>query len=268
MPTQTTGIPDSQLNRWTNPGARTRPRKARERIKNLLATERSPLSDKLDKFKVEVQGSHKNYTTTHGSSDVDVLVRRKGAWFRDLSPLLKDQRRLYEQHHSPADYGWDDLREDVLTALDVRGYEYEAGTKSIKLKRDSNPLPFDADVVVCSDFKRFHRYEGRDENEQEFTKGIAFRTNDFANRTIINFPGQHHENGVDKNGAADEKYKPTARLFKNARDRAVKDGFVGEDTAPSYFIECLLYNVPNRLFTRNLRDRYIDIVEWLTKNRH
>jgi hypothetical protein len=37
------------------------------------------------------------------------------------------------------------------------------------------------------------------------------------------------------------------------------DGF-----APSYFVECLLYNVPDQLFTGRLQDCYVNIVNWLS----
>ncbi len=36
-----------------------------------------------------------------------------------------------------------------------------------------------------------------------------------------------------------------------------------KDGAPSYFIECLLHNVPDHLFARKLAPTYVGILDWL-----
>lgn len=45
-----------------------------------------------------------------------------------------------------------------------------------------------------------------------------------------------------------------ARVFKNMRSRLVESGLIEAGTAPSYFIEGLLYNVPNEKFTTSYQD--------------
>jgi len=42
---------------------------------------------------------------------------------------------------------------------------------------------------------------------------------------------------------------------------------VEKGTAPSYFIECLLYNVPSDLFDQQVDHRYTAIVDWLIESR-
>ncbi len=58
-------------------------------------------------------------------------------------------------------------------------------------------------------------------------------------------------------------YKRTIRMFKAARNYLVEKHSIKDGTAPSYFIECLLYNVPNDLFKPRLAQSYKDIVEYL-----
>ena len=41
------------------------------------------------------------------------------------------------------------------------------------------------------------------------------------------------------------------------------NGVSSERDVPSYFIECLLYNVPNGLFSQRLTATHVDILEWL-----
>ena len=52
-------------------------------------------------------------------------------------------------------------------------------------------------------------------------------------------------------------------MFKAARNRLVDKGVLTKEDAPSYFIECLLYNVPDRLFNRELVLTYTGILDWL-----
>jgi hypothetical protein len=64
-------------------------------------------------------------------------------------------------------------------------------------------------------------------------------------------------NATDKHRNARERYKSTVRMFKNARNEMDERGIFDKGDAPSYFIECLLWNVPNSVIdTNNLRTRY------------
>lgn len=85
------------------------------------------------------------------------------------------------------------------------------------------------------------------------------------NRSVVNFPKEHYKNGAAKNDAnrTNGNYKPIVRMFKNARSSLVSSGVISKDVAPSYFLECLLYNVPDHLFISNLQQSYIGIVSWL-----
>ena len=54
-------------------------------------------------------------------------------------------------------------------------------------------------------------------------------------------------------------------MFKAARNRLVEKKVLTKNDAPSYFIECLLYNVPDNLFKPKLAPTYTGIVDWLKK---
>ena len=57
-------------------------------------------------------------------------------------------------------------------------------------------------------------------------------------------------------------------MFKNARNLAVKKGLLrSEDVAPSYFLECLLYNVPNSNFVGDESDVFFKVAKWLLVNK-
>ncbi len=59
------------------------------------------------------------------------------------------------------------------------------------------------------------------------------------------------------------RFKRTIRMFKAARNQLVEKKVITKDDVPSYFIECLLYNVPDSLFAPKLVPTYTDILDWL-----
>jgi hypothetical protein len=85
------------------------------------------------------------------------------------------------------------------------------------------------------------------------------------NRWIVNYPKIHYDNGVTKNSASSTNgwYKPTVRLFKNARTYLVNIGDIPADLAPSYFLECLLYNVPDDKFGSDFQSTFCNVINWL-----
>ena len=103
------------------------------------------------------------------------------------------------------------------------------GNKCIKVAGDGHRL--NADVVPCTAYR--HYLNGT------YTEGITFWTRGWTQ--IINFPKVHLEHGSQKNHECGGRYKPNVRVFKNARNAAGND-------FPSYFLECLLYNVPRWAF--------------------
>lgn len=229
---------------------------------------RSPVSDRMDELDIFIQGSHKNDTITYGGGDVDVVVKLDAAYYSEFEGNVPDwQVDLYEQQHTPADYDDRDLRNDICRTLDIAGIEYDDGRKAIEID-GGDRLEFGADIVPCCEYRLYHRYEGSDESKQEYISGIAFKTNKpLNNRVIVNFPKQHYQRGTEKNARANGRYKETVRLFKNARGAAVDRGLIRKEVAPSYFIECLLYNVPDILFDQPVVERYPAIVSWLYDNR-
>ena len=55
-------------------------------------------------------------------------------------------------------------------------------------------------------------------------------------------------------------------MFKNARNRLESTGRISADLAPSYFVECLLYNVPDSAFQPGFQETYCSIVNWMVQN--
>jgi hypothetical protein len=83
----------------------------------------------------------------------------------------------------------------------------------------------------------------------------------YDNERIVNFPKIHYQNGTEQHST----YKETVRIFKNARDYYNENwNSASTIAAPSYFIECLIYNIPERILRRSSRsDRFSAILSHL-----
>lgn len=252
-------IPSRQLETWTNPGALTTSSAAYNSIRSALLKSTSPLAN----LGVEIflQGSYRNTTNIYGDSDIDVVVLHKGTFYKDMGKLTLAQQQLHEATFPPATYHWSNLRDDVLTAL--RSH-YGAGAvilgpKSIKVNTGSGRRQ--SDVVPAMQFRRYATFT--DGNSYSAHWGMQFF--DSSNNPIVNYPKYHIERGEDKNSDARTGgcYKPIVRLFKNLRNCLVDRHLLRSGVAPSYFIECALHNVPDRLFRGALTDVVPQIIDWL-----
>lgn len=196
-----------------------------------------------------LQGSYNNGTNLQRDSDVDIVLQLQ-ARVRPRLIALRGPELEQDQSHQSAYQRWRSFRDQVVEALRAK-YGSEgviSGRKSLKIVK-KNQLQAAADVVVTLHFK----------------EGLAFYLPD-ERRWIVSYPQQHYERGSKKERATDNNYKRIIRMFKAARNHLENNGMIRKEKAPSYFIECLLYNVPNELFTRELDQSYRGILKYLKNN--
>ena len=243
-------IPESQLSKWSNHGSQVGSKQTHETIREALASHAWPTGMTRDFF---LQGSYRNDTNIRGDSDVDVILKFRTVYYDPSALSAKDQANLAKQFLPPK-YDWKDFRRETFVALNNKfGGLVAQGNKSIKLKSDSPRLA--ADVVVCTEHRKYTSLDS-------FVEGITFWTLQ-DNRQIINYPKQHHDNGSEKNLRTKNLYKRTVRMFKNARNYLEDANIIGQDLAPSYFLECLLYNAPDSAFQHGFQDTYLSIAKWM-----
>lgn len=253
-------IPETQLETWSRQGAAATAKATHESIRKALLVSGLPLLDK--DTDIYLQGSYRNDTNIRGDSDVDLVVQLNSTFQRELVALPQDELARYRATFIPATYHLDNFRADVLHLLrDYYGASaVREGNKCLKVSGGSGRLP--ADVVVCLQYRSYRRF--RSLQDQRFIEGIAFYTRN-EERLVINYPKEHYENGVIKNntGHTNGWFKPTVRLFKNARSHLIDCKALAEDGAPSYFLQCLLYNVPDDEFGVSYQQTFVNVVNWL-----
>lgn len=241
-------VPESQFDTWANQGAITTSMRTHESIRNALDDHNWPAH--ID-FEIYLQGSYKNDTNIRGDSDVDVVVQLNSAFYHNLT---EEQCRGFE--FGTSSYNWIEFQRDVVDALnDYYGVEnVQPGNKAIKV--DTSYLP--ADVVVCQAYRKYGTL-----NINDFVEGMKFYAPNEV-RWVMNYPKIHYNNGVSKNSGTNGWFKPTVRLFKNARTYMINQGQISDGLVPSYFLECLLYNVSSSNYGTNYQTTFCNIVNYLS----
>ncbi len=250
-------LTEQQLVTWSNQGAVTTAKAAADAVRDAL--KQSWGLSSLD-FDVYLQGSYKNDTNIRGDSDVDLVVQLNSTLLPDVSALPPLTQLAVRSTYPAATYQWVHLRRDVVAALsDTFGSSNVAASDNcINLKAVSGRLP--ADIVPSLQYRKYT-------SAISWVEGIYFYSFS-SNLWVANYPKQHYDNGVAKNGPfrTNGRYKPSVRMFKNARSYLVERGVISDDLAPSYFLEGLLYNVPDSQFGTSCQSTFAGMIDWL-KNR-
>jgi hypothetical protein len=193
-------------------------------------------------IRVFAQGSYKNSTNVRHDSDVDICVCRMDVLFSDFSMAegftgedagLVDVDYTYSQYKSEV--------EDALVAAFGRRAVVR-GNKAFDVHE--NTYRVEADVVACFEHRRYTK-RGSD-GRCYYLSGVELQTDN--GRRIINWPQQHYENGVGKNRATGNRFKYMTRVLKRLRNEMEEAGIAAAKRAPSYLIECLVWNAPNEGF--------------------
>jgi hypothetical protein len=248
-------IPESQLETWPHQGSITQSSNTYNAIKSVLEASTTPYAGK--NFKVFLQGSYGNDTNIYAESDVDIVIRLDDCFHSDLESLSDDEKSAYKQAFSDATYTHTDFKRDVLSVLeDQYGSAVKTGDKAIAI--DASGSRRKSDVIVSTQFRRYFKF--RSASDSEYVEGICFFN--AAGERIANYPKQHSANLTGKHQASSKWLKPMVRVLKNIRSRMVDEGLIKAGVAPSYYIEGLLYNVPNEKFTHSLEDCMVNILNW------
>jgi hypothetical protein len=251
-------IPESQLETWSHQGSMAQSSVTYQRIKSVLETVGTPYAGK--DYNVFLQGSYGNDTNVFGESDVDVVVRLDACWQSDLSRLKQPEKDAYAEAYKAATYTHIEFKRDVLAVLSAEfGSDVKAGDKAIAIAANGGRRK--ADVIAAIQYRRYYKFNST--SDQSYAEGIWFLT---ANGTeIANFPNQHSANLTTKHQTTKNRLKPFVRVLKNLRGRLVDNGAIKSGVAPSYYLEGLLYNVPDDKYEATYQASFLAVINWLQK---
>jgi len=251
-------IPEQQLDTWSHLGSITNSSTTYNAIKNVLGATTVPYAGRA--YEIFLQGSYGNDTNIWTESDIDIVIKLSSAscFHSDLSALTDEEKALWRKAYVDSTYGYREFKRDVLKVLgDQYGTDVSEGDKAIAIAARGNRRK--ADVIVATEFRRYFRF-GNAADEQ-YADGICLWN--AAGEQIVNYPKQHSANLAARHQATGQWLKPMIRVLKNLRGRLVTDGAIVTGSAPSYFLEGLLYNVPTNQFVSNYGTCLVNALNWL-----
>lgn len=241
-------IPERQLQTWSNQGAVQSSAATYQSVDNCL----KKVNWKEDvNYVTYLQGSYPNYTNIYGNSDVDLVVEFRSIFSKDLSALSHSEKELFDSNYLDAKYSLAAFKKSVVKQLKecYGDNKVTVGNNAIVVSGDGSSR-LDCDVLVCNPYRRYISYSSSSNN---YIEGIIFRTeHDIPNKTVINYPKIHLKNGSIKNRDENTNgnFKPAVRVLKNIKAAMVNNGYITKELAPSYFLECLIYNSDNMNFRK------------------
>lgn len=188
-------------------------------------------------LRVYAKGSYANNTNVRADSDVDIAVQCSDVmYWQEANPGDKPQGS------SPYTGPWtpEKLRAELKVALTAKFPGQVDSSGSTAFRINSSTARVDADVVPCFDY-RYYMSGGRYRDGAKVFKA--------SGDSLVNYPEQQLANGVKKNNRTNRYYKQAVRVIKRLENAMVADGAHRE--VPSFFVECLVYNVPDSILTRS-----------------
>lgn len=250
-------LSDNQITRWSRRGDPIHAWYSYQMVRDSLA------AAKLDgtTYTIYPQGSYANKTNIAADSDVDMVIALSSAFYPDKQELTPQEREEYARHYAESDLTWQRFREVVVEAL-RSNYLVQEGSKCVKVR--SNLIRLPADVLIALDYRYFTSFPSF--FGQKSIDGVQFYSSEGTK--IINYPKRHIRACRLKNNDTAGRFRRIVRVAKNARNALISDSEteVGSGVAPSYFLESLLWNVPDRCYTDGLEEAYRQVIAWLHEN--
>jgi len=226
---------EAQFRDWAKPPGKTE----EDRCNNAVSAIRNAIkaSEKLRARGVSVfaHGSYRNNTNVRKDSDVDIGILCTDTFFFHLPEgTTRETFRI----GPAATYNYNQFKNEVEEAL-VNYFGRSAvkrGNKAFDVHETNYHV--EADVAAFFEHRRYR--------DGMYLEGVELRT-DKEDIRIINWPEQHHENGVGKNNATGTRFKSIVRVLKALSNEMTGQG-VGAADVPGFLIECLVWNVPNSEF--------------------
>lgn len=232
------------FNSWRKPPSNSEEEKLNNAVRMVKEAIRTDENLKNKNIEIFGQGSYPNNTNIKLNSDVDVNIRLMDTFFLDLPEgKTREDFGITDGTHS-----YSDFKNDVEKALIAKfGKDVKRKNKCITIL--GNSYRVEADVVPTFEYRRY-------KTDGKYDSGTKFKSD--SNKWVNNWPKQHIDNGIQKNKNTQRRFKRTVRIFKRMRDDMKSNGKSVPSGITSFLLECLIWNVPDRIFNNN--DTWVSLV--------
>ena len=240
-------ISDERLASWTNPAFDNEDEKRENTERAIRAAIREHPSLKTLSIDVYAKGSYRNRTNVRRDSDVDIAVEYTGIVYPEYGPDTDESEVRRLRGTGPYTGPFRDASgttqisrfKDAVGEALYSTFGSSAVTRHNKVftvRESAQSLA--ADVVPCATYRKYW-------TPHRFNQGIRLLPDQSPGHKIVNYPQQHYDNGIVKNQNTSRRFKSLVRILKNLENHMCEDG---HREVPSYLIESLVYNVPDRCF--------------------
>lgn len=249
---------EQTLTNWTKPPSDSEQTKL-ENSKRMVR-EAINEDEKLKKISTETfgQGSYANDTNVRLNSDIDINVRYTGGFYFELPENITETDIGIDKLPTSS-YTFNEFKDDVENALVNKFGRSEVNRNDKCLTIKGNTYRIKTDVVPTWNYRRY-------EKNGTFVLGAKFIPDSSALGTV-NFPKQHIQNAINKNTNTLKRFKRLTRLHRKLRYQMIDNGEKISDNITSFLLECLVWNVPNRImndydtWTERLKQSIVYIYE-------
>jgi hypothetical protein len=198
---------------------------------------------------IYIHGSYVNKTNIYFPSALEVAVELKRTATYSPDKITPDDYKLYNNYYVDMEMGFTpkQFRDMLIEELvELTGERCEERRKTILLKPFGR-LRHEVDISPCFSFTHTTA------DLKDSFRGVMLYDAGVG-MNILTFPKLHAQNGNAKDLATKGNFKRMVRVFKTLNALNIKEfSFSDETNATGYFIECMLFNVPNKLFLPTAR---------------
>jgi len=211
---------------------------------------------------VYIHGSYALNTNIYFPSNLEIMVELKRTSTYDAESFPHPKYRLHNNYFIGTTFAFNpsDFYELMFSALqELTGRKCEAQDKFILVPAGNN-IKHALEITPCFTFNYVER-TGREPvitdptlqvqesfGERVFPGVILYDHS--ASSHIVTFPRLHALNGTGKDLATRGNFLRIVRMFKTLTKIGERE--MEWNPTRGYFIQCLLFNVPNRLFLSNI----------------
>ncbi|MFF7990497.1 hypothetical protein ACFZDG_11995 [Kitasatospora xanthocidica] len=228
------------IKKWISPSTEAeavRQDRAERMVKDAIGAH-DAFDDVRSDLTVVAKGSYPNNTNVRSDSDVDIKVQLNSLYYYDFAPGVVPFPDLSSNSYTGP---WTPtrLRQEVGKAL-VNAFGSDVDDNHnvafyVPPVAGSRP---NVDVVPCFQYRLF-----TDGARSSFHTGSAVYCQD--GKRIVNWPELQLVNGRAKNTSTGKRYKFVVRVLKSVENELCRKKLI--EAVPSYFCECLIYNVPDHV---------------------
>jgi hypothetical protein len=210
------------------------------------------------------QGSYYNNTNVRREADMDLRVQLPAIFthYMDQIPEAEGDLALgYTKTGSSFGSTLEVVRSNLLKdciarfgASNVDG----TGNKAITVSG------LDGSRADCDLVPAFHLHAISRHPEGGYSRSIGVAIIGRDGRLTMNFPEEHHTNGIAKRANTSHRFKRYTRMLKRLNYELETVGDL-QKRLPSFLVECLTYVVENEYFLVEADDHYLRLVRILNR---